>query len=129
MSVFSPFHYYFYTFHINIRASPLSASIDYSFTYPLHFIVTSGTQLMAIWPYLPFFFSYVKELSCILNTSVFVLPLRCKSLYYMYRYFYSFIVVSIFHFQVLLIYFSVCSPTEVIYISFPVFRFSLQLLH
>ena len=83
------------------------------------------------WPFdhtYPFSFSYVKELSCILNTSVFVLQLRCKSLYYTYCYLYSFIVVSIFHFQVLLIYFSVCSPTEVIYISFPVFQFSLQLL-
>ena len=92
-------HYYFYILHINIRASPPSASVGYSFIYILHFTVTSGAQLMAIWPYLPFSFSYVKELSCISNTSVFVLPLRCKFLCYTYHYLYSFIVVSLFHFQ------------------------------
>ena len=31
------YFYHFYIFHINVRASPPSASVDYSFTYFLHF--------------------------------------------------------------------------------------------
>ena len=97
----------FILFYFDTGLSSLSEHLHWGSPLFIHFvfIIMGYAHVSIINSFYLFSFLYVKIAYSYLSTSVFVLPLRCKSLSYLFQYLYSFVVVSLVYFitQVLLL--------------------------